>query len=46
MRLSASERLRSLAGFWLAIYLASHHPSCSVGAEPIEWIPGELFLFN
>lgn len=39
MRLSASERLRSLAGFWLAIYLASHHPSCSIGAEPIEWRP-------
>lgn len=43
MRLSASERLRSLAGVWLAIYLASHHPSCSIGAEPIEWRPGELF---
>lgn len=28
---------RSLAGFWLAIYLASHHPSCWTGAEPIEW---------
>lgn len=39
MRLSTSERLVSLAGFWLAIYLASHHPSRSVGAEPIEWRP-------
>ena len=34
---------RSLAGFWLAIYLASDHPSCPTGAEPIEWSPGELF---
>lgn len=29
----------SLAGFWLAIYLASHHPGCWIGAEPIEWSP-------
>lgn len=39
MRLSASERSLSLAGVWLAIYLASHHPSRSAGAEPIEWRP-------